>query len=221
MNLNTFVGEKQQKKNIEVIKMRLNNLLYLTDDYIYLKNRKLTQVIKYKINKNIILYGKIFNIDKFLKTFNNLLNEHHLNNNLFGDTLKIIINPTYTPADITLLKMTMEKFNYRKIIFENETKRYKLNTQNAYLNIFDNYQILTVIDEYKKIQSYLITTNFFNDNLALLKYIKSKIAKKDLYLIGNSAKLTEIFSEFETKHQNKTYMYTDHELFLLNSVHSL
>ena len=201
--------------------MQINNLLYLTDEYIYLKNRKLTNVIKYKINKNIILYGKIYNIDKFIKTFNKLLSEKHLNNNLFGDTLKVIINPSYTPADITLLKTVLDKFNYRRIIFENEIKRYKLNDSNAYLNVFNSYQILSFIDEYHKTKSYLIPANFFNNTTDLLKYIKNKIGKKDLYLIGISDNLSQIFTDFEKIHSNLTYLYTDHELYVLNSVHSL
>lgn len=216
MNTNTLEGEKQLKKNIRKDNMKVNNLVYLTDEAIYLKNKKVTNVIKYKINKNVILYGKIYNVDKFIKSYSKLLSDNHLNNNLFGDTIKIIINPTYTPADITFLKSIMEKFNYRKIIFENEIKRYKLNNQNAYLNIYNNYSILSYIDEYKKTNSYLIPDNFFIDLDTYLKYIKEKIQDKDLYLIGKSEKINEIFKIFEEKYQNKTYIYTDHELYLLD-----
>ena len=42
--------------------MKLNNTIYLTDDTIYVKNKKRNNIIKYKINKNIILYGKVYNI---------------------------------------------------------------------------------------------------------------------------------------------------------------
>ena len=73
--------------------MKVNNLLYLTDNMIYLKNKKRKEIIKNKINKNIIKFGKIYNIEKFLKEYNIFLNKYHLNNNLFGDTIKVIINP--------------------------------------------------------------------------------------------------------------------------------
>ena len=72
--------------------MKLNNTIYLTDDTIYVKNKKRNNIIKYKINKNIILYGKVYNIEKFTKVYSMLLSENKLNNNLFGDTIKIIIN---------------------------------------------------------------------------------------------------------------------------------
>ena len=195
--------------------MKLNNTIYLTDDTIYVKNKKRNNIIKYKINKNIILYGKVYNIEKFTKVYSMLLSENKLNNNLFGDTIKIIINPTYTPADIFFLKTIFEKFNYRKIVLEQETKKYKLNQSNAYLNIFDNYLLLSYIDEYKKTKSFLIPNNYFNTLNDTLKYIKNKIANKDLYLIGKGEILTEIFNSFEKKYQNKTYIYKDSEVFLL------
>lgn len=196
--------------------MKVNNLIYLTDEIIYLKNQKKSKIIRYKIGKNIIQYGKVYNVDKFLKTYDDLIRKNHLNNNLFGDTIKVIINPTYTPADIKFLKYLLEKFNYRKILFENETKKYKLNNQNAYLNVLDNYSILSYIDEYKKTRSYFIPINFFPDLKELLRYIKSKIGIKELYLIGKGEMISEIFQLFEKTYQNKTYIYTNSELYLLN-----
>lgn len=195
--------------------MKFNNLIYLTDEAIYLKNKKQKNIIKFKITKGIIKYGKVYHVDKFLKSYSKLLNDFHLNNNLFGDTIKVIINSTYTPADIFFLKTIFEKFNYRKIVFEQETKKYKLNQSNAYLNIFDNYLLLSYIDEYKKTKSFLIPNNYFNTLNDTLKYIKNKIANKDLYLIGKGEILTEIFNSFEKKYQNKTYIYKDSEVFLL------
>lgn len=196
---------------------RVNNVLYLTDDIIYLKNKNRKDIIKYNINKNIIIEGKIANIDKFIKAYEKLLNENNLNNNLFGDTIKIIIRPNYTFADISLLKTVFEKFNYRKITIDNETKYYKLNNSNAYLNIFNNYIILTYIDEYKKTNSFVIPANYFNNNTDTFKYIKSKIANKDIYIIGKGEVMNEVFSLFESIYQNKTYIYSNHETYLLDN----
>lgn len=53
----------------------------------------------------------------------------------------------------------------------------------------------------------------------LLNYIKSKIENKELYLIGNGDKISEILEKFEEKYQNGTYIYSDNEFYLLNSVH--
>ena len=154
---------------------KLNNVLYLTDDCIYLKNKKKDKLIKNKINSGIIEYGKIYNIDKFIKVYEKILKDDNLNNNLLGDTIKIIVSPNYTPADITLLKKLFERFNYRKIVVDNEIKTYKLNNNNCYLNIFDNFMNLSFIDEYKKINSFIIYNNYFLTIDKLLSSIKDKI----------------------------------------------
>ena len=198
--------------------MKVNNILYLNDDMIYLKIRKQNKTIKYKINKKIISNGKIYSIDKFLKVYSKILSDYNLNNNLFGDTIKVIINETYTPADISLIKLVLEKFNYRKILFINETKIYKLNNTNAYINITNTYLTITFIDEYKQIKSYLLPFNYFNSNEEILLFIKKKVANREIHLIGKGEMLEEIFQNFENLYQNKTYMYTNSELYLFNNL---
>ena len=102
--------------------MKTNNIVYLTDEYIYLKNKKKKDIIRYKINDGIISGGKISNIKNFIKTYEKLLNEFHLNNSLFGDAIKIIVLPSYLPSEINMLKNIFMVFNYRKIIIEKELK---------------------------------------------------------------------------------------------------
>lgn len=196
---------------------KLNNILYITDDCIYLKNKKKDKLIKYKINQGIILYGKIYNIDKFIKVYEKILKDNNLNNNLFGDTIKIIVSPNYTPADITLIKKIFEKFNYRKIVVDNEIKTYKLNNNNCYLNIFDNFIVLTFIDEYKKINSFIIYNNYFSTIDKLLVSIKDKIQNKEIILLGHGELLQKIFKEFENKYKNKTYMFTNYDTYLIDN----
>ena len=196
---------------------KLNNVLYLTDDCIYLKNKIKDKLIKYKINLGIIEYGKIYNIDKFIKVYEKILKDNNLNNNLLGDTIKIIVSPNYTPADITLLKKLFERFNYRKIVVDNEIKTYKLNNNNCYLNIFDNFITLSFIDEYKKINSFTIYNNYFPTIDKLLSSIKDKIQNKEIILLGHGEFLQQIFEHFENKYDNKTYIFTNFETYLIDN----
>ena len=196
---------------------KINNIVYLTDDCIYLKNKKRDNLIRFKINKSIIEYGKIYNIDKFIKVYEKILKDNNLNNNILGDTIKIIVSPNYTPADITILKKILERFNYRKIIIENEIKTYKLNNNNCYLNIFDNYMSLTFIDEYKKINSFIIYNNYFSNIDRLLSSIKDKIQNKEIILLGHGEFLETVFQEFENKYDNKTYIFTNFETYLIDN----
>ena len=117
--------------------MKTNNIVYLTDEYIYLKNKKKKDIIRYKINDGIISGGKISNIK----------------NSLFGDAIKIIVLPSYLPSEINMLKNIFMVFNYRKIIIEKELKYLKLSNNNAYINVYNNYISISYLDEFKKINN--------------------------------------------------------------------
>ena len=196
---------------------KINNIVYLTDETIYFKNVKTNKIIKQKINKNIIINGKVANIDKFMNVFDKILKDNNINNNIFGDTIKIIVNPTYTNSDNYLIKNLLEKFNFRKVFIENEIKNYKLNKENCYLNINNEYILMSYINEYQKIENYIIPNNFFNDEKSLFDYIKQKIKNKVIYLIGTGEKLNMFFNNFEQDYGNSTYLINESDIYLLNS----
>ena len=196
---------------------KVNNIVYITDDCIYLKNKKRNLFIKSNINKGIIECNKIYNIEKFIKSYEKILKDNNLNNNLIGDTIKIIVTPNYYPSDIFMLKKIFEKFNYRKIIVENEIKTYKLNNTNSYLNIFDNYLFLTYLDEYQKIKSFVINSNYYLDINSLIKTIKDRINNKDILIIGHGKLLQDIFNKYESTYNNKTYLYSNYDTYVVDS----
>ncbi len=197
--------------------MKFNNILHITDDFLYLKAKKHKSIIKQKLALNTVYGGKIYNIKKFMKTFEKLLNENHLNNSLFGETIKIIVSSNYTPADITFLKNIMTCFNYRKIVIEKELNYYKLNEKNTYINIFDNYFNVTFLDEYKKINNIYMETKSFYNNEDILNYINYITKDKEVCLLGNGDLLKEVFANLENKFDKKTYIFSNHETLIIAS----
>lgn len=197
--------------------MKFNNILHITDDYLYLKAKKHKNIIKQKLALNTVYGGKIYNIKKFMKTFEKLLNENHLNNSLFGETIKIIVSSNYTPADITFLKNIMTCFNYRKIVIEKELNYYKLNEKNTYINIFDNYFNVTFLDEYKKINNIYMETKSFYNNEDILNYINYITKDKEVCLLGSGDLLKETFANLENKFNKKTYIFSNHETLIITS----
>ena len=196
--------------------MKINNIVYLTDDYVYLKHKKNNNIIKYKLNKNIVEAGKIANQPKFIKSYEQLLNINHLNNSLFGETIKILISPNYNQADIRILKNLFMCFNYRKVLVENIFKILKLDKNSFYINGYEEYIELFYLDEFNKNNYLLINTNLFFTTDDFLKYLKYRVKNKELYLLGNSDLLSEIFTFFEEKYNNKTFMFSNNELYLIN-----
>lgn len=196
--------------------MKINNIVYLTDDYVYLKHKKNNNIIKYKLNKNIVEAGKIANQPKFIKSYEQLLNINHLNNSLFGETIKILISPNYNQADIRVLKNLFMCFNYRKVIVENIFKILKLDKNSFYINGYEEYIELFYLDEFNKNNYLLINTNLFFTTDDFFKYLKYRVKNKELYLLGNSDLLSEIFTFFEEKYNNKTFMFSNNELYLIN-----
>ena len=194
--------------------MKKKNILYLTDNIIYYKTDR---IIKFPINQGIIINSKIGNIKKFNKVLEDLLKTNKLNSSIFGNKIKVIINNTWTKADIELLKNVLINLNYRKIDFEYEYKYYHLNNQNAYLNIQDNYMLLTIINEYHKIKTILINDDLFNNIDDKMEYIAKTIGNKELFLLGYGEDLITIFNTFEERYNNSTYMFSNNESYIMDN----
>ena len=107
-------------------------------------------------------------------------------------------------------------FNYRKVIVENIFKILKLDKNSFYINGYEEYIELFYLDEFNKNNYLLINTNLFFTTDDFLKYLKYRVKNKELYLLGNSDLLSEIFTFFEEKYNNKTFMFSNNELYLIN-----
>lgn len=197
---------------------KVHNILYITDNYLYLKNIKYKDIIKYKIGSNIIVNSKIANIPNFIKAYTKLLEKYKINNHILGDSILIVINSLYTKADMTMLTNIFCSLNYNKVLFNTEEKYFKLNTDNAYLNITDNYMILTYMDYYKKNHTLLIPNTLFDTLNDTMDYLSKKLKHKELFIIGSGDTFQEIFNFFEDKYKIKTYMFTDHEYYIMNKI---
>ena len=195
--------------------MKVNNVLYIGDNVLYLKSKKGSNIIKYKVSKGILNNGKIVNYIKFNKMYDKFLNDYKLNNKLLGETIRIIVNSNYSLMDINNLKNIFSFFNYRKVIVDLETKYYKLNKDRVYLNVFDNYSTLIYFDEYKKTNNIFITRNMFFSEEDYLKYIKYVVKDKELYLLGEGSLLDVTFKKFENLFNNKTYIFSDADTYLI------
>ena len=195
---------------------KTNNIIYLSDNYIYLKNYKHKNIIKYNVAKGIIINNKIANIKLFNNTLNNLIKKYKLNNSLFKESITIIINDTYTDVDKFILNNLFESFNYKNIIFINENKTYNLNNNIAYINIKEDNILLTYIDSYKNINTIYIPSNYYDSIKDLCRYINNKIGNKEITLLGYGNLLNDFFNYYEKNYNIAVYLYTNSEFYIID-----
>ncbi len=191
------------------------NILYFVDDCLLYYSKKNNKIIKYKINNKALKNGKIANIKLFISSYKKFINEKKINNTLFGDNITVIINPSYTKADIDVLINVLTNLNYRKINIINEMKIYKLNNTNAYLNYNNTYCIISYIDYYKEKHSLFIETNLLNQK-EIIKLINSRLKKRNIFGFGLNPNLSDFLKEIEEKSQNIGYMFSNNDTFLLD-----
>ena len=120
----------------------IKNIIYLTDNAIYLYDYKNDKIIKNKINKNIIHLGKIADIDKFIKIMEQIIYDNKLNTGILKKDITIIVNPFYTSLDKIVLKNIFMQLNFAKLNIILEDKIINLNKDIAYINILPNILII-------------------------------------------------------------------------------
>lgn len=190
----------------------------MTDNWIYFYNYKLKKKYKASMSKNVIKNGKIADIDKFIHRYEEVLKENHLSGSVFGDKIIIVVHHKYTKADAAILKSIFEKMNYRDIKIIYEYKYYDMLEDRVWINYNRGYLLLTYIDDFGKLESFLIEEGFFESDRELYEYIKKRIKNRDIYIIGNSKKIDKFYQDFEKEFENKTYIFTTGESYILNRV---
>ena len=71
--------------------------------------------------------------------------------------------------------------------------------------------------EYKKIKNIYMETNSFKNTSDILKYIDYITDKKEVCLLGSGNILEEVFLNLEDKFNKKTYIFKNHETYIITS----
>ena len=197
--------------------MKNKNIVYIADEYLIFYSKTLKKILKYKLNSKALKNGKIANIKLFTTSYKKFLKDYNLNNNLFGDTITIIVNPSYTKVDIDVITNVFTSLNYRKINIINEMKIYKFNSTNAYLNCNNGYYIFSYLDFYKEKHSSIFETKAI-DAESLSKIIAKLIKKRNVFCFGLNPNIDEIIEKIEENSTNLGYHFSNDEMFLLNEL---
>lgn len=191
------------------------NVLYLVDDYLLLYSKNNQQILKYKVGNKALKNGKIANVKNFLTSYKKFIKENNLNNNIFGDTLYIIVNPSYTKVDIDVLTNVFKSLNYRKVFIINEMKLYNLNVNNAYINYNNSYTIISYMDIYKVKHSFILENEFFNQE-NIISILKNNFKKRSVYFFGLNKNIESVIERLELSSHNIGYHFANDENYLIN-----
>lgn len=178
----------------------MNNVLYLTDNVCFYKRERTQKIYKLFYTEQVLKFGKVADEDLFVKQTNKLLTKKKLINIFVNQNLTVIINDTYTKIDKEILKNSLEKLNFRNIIFKAESSILDLN-KNNYISVNNEYIIIYYQNEYLQKVHKLIPSNFFKENKQLINYVNNELSnKKRIYLYGNND-VNKMYNFLQASHE--------------------
>ena len=186
------------------------NILYL-DDYINYYSKKINNIIKIKPYKKTLINGKIENKKKFINIFDKLLTDYNLKNNLFKESITIIINNNYTEEDKLLLKDLFLELNYKNIIFKSETDYLNIKKNILYINYNYSYFYFLFINNIGNVEVNIYQNNYLN-RLVIIMLVK-KINPKYIFLYGKN--IIDI-KDLLNKNKIDYYYYLDSDNLIIN-----
>ena len=190
----------------------MENILYI-DDYINLYNKNINKIIVYKPYKNTLNKGRIIDREKFIKLYSKLLKEYKLNNHIFGNSIKVIINNNINKEDINLIKIVLEELNYQNISFVKEIRYLNINSKSIYVCFNNNYFYLYYLDDFGNI--IMLMYDYNKINLLLVSKVIKYLNKKEIYIFGkNYQELINILDKYKIDY----YYYYDSDNLILKKI---
>ncbi len=159
------------------------DILYL-DDYINLYSYKHKKIIIVNPYKDTLRKGHVINKEKFIKKMEQVINEYHINKNIFNNNINVIINNSYSSIDKEILKEILEILNYKKINFIQEINYLDLDKKKLYINFNNRFFYIYNIDNQGKVKINYYDNNEIN-NLLITKIIKL-YKKEKIYILGKN-----------------------------------
>lgn len=184
------------------------SVMYLSDSHIYYLKDKTSEIIEFILPKNIIRYGKVYNLKGFSKYFKKMLSENNLTKVVSNGNLKIITNELFFPLDKIFLKELCLELNYKHIDFINESNIFSDYKNKVYVNYNDDYSFI-YFNERNFVNTIVITNC---EESKLLNFLKLKFPNNYYYFFGSSqASFTN----------SNIYYFQNQKTFLIRFVYDL
>ncbi len=190
----------------------MEDYLYL-DDFINLYSKKYNKIIVISPYKETLKYGRIINKDKFIKKMTKVIEEYHLNKNIFNNSIKVIINKNISILDKQNIKEALEILNYKKVKFVQEILYLNMDKKKLYINYNQTYFYLYYINATGNVEIINYDNNKVNKRIII--NILNLINKNKIFIYGKCAlELVDMLH----KHCDNYYYFEEYDNLLLNLI---
>ena len=188
----------------------MEDYLYL-DDCINLYSKKHNKIIVINPYKDTLKYGRIINKEKFIKKLSKVLEEYHVNKNIFNNSIKVIINKNIGILDKQNIKEALEILNYKKIKFVQEILALNVDKKKLYINYNQTFFYIYYINKGGNLE----IINYDNNKLnkAIIVDILRLLNKDKIFIYGKDClDLINIIN----KYCDNYYYFEKYDNLLLN-----
>ena len=192
--------------------MRFKYLFYFHDNK--LKYFKKKEIKTYQFSYDCLQYGKIINIEKFIKELKTFFKKEKIFN-LISPTLDIIVPYNYYNTDQEILLMSLNSLGINKINFIFENTLYPNKNNVVILNVCETYLIKTIKNANEQ-KSLLYPFNLFKDKKELLTIIKNQNPKMTYLLFGPNKKIPEFVDILKTTSLTNVHYYNNYQTYLID-----
>ena len=190
----------------------MEDYLYL-DDYINLYSKKYNKIIIIKPYKGTLKYGHIINKEKFIKKMNQVIDEYHINNNIFNNNINVIINNSFSIIDKEIIKELLLLLNYKKVNFIQEINYLNINKNKIYINYNETYFYIYNINNIGNIDIHIYVNNKINRSLII--EILNLLNKNKIFIFGkNYLELVNLLNKTSYEY----YFFEESKNLLINLI---
>ena len=171
------------------------------------------EIITYTFTLDSLLYGKIINIDIFIKEFKKFIHSEKINT-ILSPNILVIVPFNYYNTDKEILLMVLNSLGINKVEYKNELEFYPLKKNTTILNIHETY-LLETININNKIKNYIYPFNIFKNMKQLLNFISSKNNSNSYFLIGTNKDIPN-FAEYFKKDSIEIHYYNNYQTYIID-----
>ena len=173
---------------------------------------KKSEIKTYQFPIDCLLYGKMINIEKFIKELKIFFKKEKLSS-LIMPSIRIITPVNFYNTDKELFLMAFNSLGINKIEFKNEIDYSPLKKNNALLNVCDTSITKTTITKDLP-KSIVYPFNLFKDKKQLLQIICQD--KEESYiLIGTNSLVPDYVEILKKQNYEKVHYYNNYQTFII------